>query len=229
MNKFIESITGILTVLAMLFFFIATPVGIFHAFKKHDALAGGLSLFVPPVAWYYALEKFFWYDEYANVDWDKRLKNDVLITFSMIGAESEIGPADIADFMMAREKFSKRMSDYPEDKRQLLSAAARSYMNYNQSYMSDWLQAFRNSDSNFKIQKSMNTLKYEDEIKNYPGGEDILRDINLAMDMIEEQLSSADFSSLTPEEKNKRLEILESQFKHRALKMEEAYSILFEQ
>lgn len=42
----------------------------------HSAVDGVDAIFVPPYAWYRLIE-FFWHGDYAGVNWEKVLKNDL--------------------------------------------------------------------------------------------------------------------------------------------------------
>ena len=68
-------IGGALVLLSIFGFLYFEYFGIYHAFDKHRSADGWISVFVPPYAWYMAVENW-WHDDYAGVDWSEKEKEN---------------------------------------------------------------------------------------------------------------------------------------------------------
>lgn len=99
--------------------------GCFHSFKKHENDPEWLQR--SPLVIYRGVE-YLWHDDFADVDWNERIKNDAATVLKLIdlSAESE----NIDDTKMQIEKFSKKISTYPKDKIEKLKIAGRRYIKY---------------------------------------------------------------------------------------------------
>lgn len=139
--------------------------GIYHSVTKHSTGDVILTFAIPPLAWYRSLE-FFWHDDFAGVDWNKRIKNDIKICIYFL---SNMGSDEANLYKLSDdiEKFSKIIEEYPEKKKAYLKNASKIYINYQASVMNDFQQAFDGYLAtgwlNFKT--SQRTLDYEKTLK----------------------------------------------------------------
>ena len=119
---------------AILFYTIVLAVwvnGCLHSFKKHNDDPEWLQR--SPLVIYRGAE-YFWHDDFAGVDWDKRIKSDASTVLNLIDMSAET--QNIDDTKMQIEKFSQRINSYPTDKKERLKIAGRRYIKYIE-YMAD--------------------------------------------------------------------------------------------
>ncbi len=148
-------------------------LGIYHSFKKHGVADGLIGTVIFPWAIYRGAE-YWWHDDYGNVNWDKRLGNDMqtCVYFIMLVNDKNADKYQINENL---EKFSEKIKDYPADKRQYLIDGTKKYIQYSNSMTHDFLTSFndykKNGNFNFTIGDS--TKKLETDLSNFKLKEDI--------------------------------------------------------
>ena len=111
MAKFFENFTITLLYLAMAWLEFG---GIWHAADKHSTNDTLVAIFVPPYAWYRSIE-FFWHDDFANVDWEKRLVGDMETCVYILdySVSEQLEPMKLNDGI---ELFLDSIANYPPEK-----------------------------------------------------------------------------------------------------------------
>lgn len=99
--------------------------GCFHSFKKHKDDPEWLQR--SPLVVYRGIE-YFWHDDFADVNWEQRIKSDASTVLNLIDLSAET--QNIDDTKMQIEKFSQKISAYPNDKKERLKTAGRRYIKY---------------------------------------------------------------------------------------------------
>lgn len=106
--------------------------GCFHSFKKHRDDPQWLQQ--TPLVMYRGVE-YFWHDDFADVDWNERIKNDAATVIALIDQSSQ--SQNIDDTKMQIENFSKKISAYPRDKIERLKIAGIRFIKYLEYMASD--------------------------------------------------------------------------------------------
>jgi hypothetical protein len=102
-------------------------VGSIHAGKKHDeALLAWIAF---PWGMYRGAESF-WHNDYANVDWDKRLADDTRSAIYLI-TESTSREGNLVELNNTTEQFSNKITNYPKDKIEYIKGATKAYISFN--------------------------------------------------------------------------------------------------
>lgn len=117
-------------------FFLATGLGIFHAFGKHGPLHGVGSVMFPPYAWYFAAETF-WHDDFSKIDWNLRTENDLRTLIVLMNAAALKDSPDVAKFGEALEDLAARVKSYPSERRRHLASLANAYRKYHAALVQD--------------------------------------------------------------------------------------------
>ena len=138
-----EDLASYLAILAYFLLGAATLFGIFHSYSKHSTKDFILSIAIPPYAWYRAADGIFWHDDYKNINWDSRLKNDIRSIQTFLDASSDIEETKINAFGIAVEEFSAQINKYPEDKQLILKDFSETYISYIESYIKDFNSELR--------------------------------------------------------------------------------------
>ena len=109
-----ESILGFFMVLLFLY---GEIFGIIHSIKYHPEDDLYMVITVPPYAWYRSIE-MLWHDEFADVDWETRLANDMEVCFFFFERATD---PEINKFEFNRdiEEFSDIINNYPEDSKEI--------------------------------------------------------------------------------------------------------------
>jgi hypothetical protein len=151
----------------------AYGLGIFHSFKKHGIKDGLIGAVLFPYAMYRGVE-FWWHDDYSNVNWDKRLTNDMQSCVYFVSSVND-NTVDKYQLNENLEKFSEKINDYPADKRQYLLNGTKKYILYSNSLYSDFLTSFNDykKNGNFNWSISVKTKKLEIELANFKLKDDI--------------------------------------------------------
>ena len=148
-------------------------IGVVHSFNKHGIGDGIIGMVAFPWAMYRGVE-YWWHDDYADVDWDKRLKTDMLnsVYFINEGNNSEANQFQLNEDI---EKFSSKIKDYPSEKKQFLIDGTRKYIQYSQSMAKDMMNSFNKyfTTENFDIVFSAKTKALEKDLTDYKLQEDI--------------------------------------------------------
>lgn len=129
-------------------------IGIYHAFNKHNIGDGVLSIAVPPWAWYRGAEAF-WHDDYDGVNWQTRLQSDVMTATSLYYTTDadKFDPEKI-------ERFSSRISDYPDEKKQYLEECCLSLCKVVLQSQREIITAFQSAKSN--VGSERHDFRYSD-------------------------------------------------------------------
>jgi hypothetical protein len=147
--------------------------GLVHSFKKHGAADGCVGVAFFPWALYRGIE-LYWHDDYADVDWEKRLETDTrsCIYFLQRSAALEGNQYEIGEDL---EKFRKKIKKYPSEKFQNLKTTSRGFANLINSINMDILTALDNAvlSGYFKIELSEKTNRLEKSLSNKYLQEDI--------------------------------------------------------
>ncbi len=124
---------------------------------------------VLPNGWVWHKITNLWEDEYANVDWDKRLEGDVEICMNLLNPETKL--SDTYKYNRDIEQFSKEISKYPKDKLDYLKGACRYTIKYTVSVSNDLLNsfeiAFSKMDTLVPLTFSAETLGYIEAMRPY--------------------------------------------------------------
>ncbi len=82
--------------------------------------------------------EYFWHDDFKGMDWDKRLKSDVFVMFDLMG---KIGYETQTESLFNEvEKFSKKINEYPVDKKTYLKNALKKFMQYSMAVSDDMIE-----------------------------------------------------------------------------------------
>lgn len=166
-------ITSILTFLIAISLFADYGIGVVHSFKKHGVADGFVGTVLFPWAMYRGVE-FWWHDDFENVNWDKRLSNDIQTCIYFIAITNDKS-ADKFQINENIEKFSEKIKDYPKDKRQYLIDGTKNYILYSYSLTNDFLNSLSEykKNGNFNLTSSDESIKLETELLNFKLDEDI--------------------------------------------------------
>lgn len=194
-NKTLSVFSSILTVLFYGLFIYAEIVGVYHSFKKHD---GWLSIYLPPVAWYHAAE-IWWHDDFADVDWNKRIKTDTRIATFLIDKIST--NQEDAESIEQLDKFINEIENYPADKQEKIRNNVKLYFLYLKSMTNDIANI-----SNGEIKLSAETNYFSKELANCDLGDKV--------DLLEKEMQTftkqLGTRSLTDEEKGSYIEQIQA-------------------
>ena len=182
--------------------------GLYHAFHKHKASDGIFASVLPPWAWYRAVE-LWWHNDFAGVDWNKRLEYDAQTCIGIIDTVRSLQQGESirhsGDIGKTIDELSKRIAEYPKDKREYLKTVCKNYIFYNESVLLDLLDFV--SGRNPVMVKSMVTSDYENELMSYPFMKGVI-------EMADKKIFSR-FEQMPPEglqipsrEMNKRADVL---------------------
>jgi hypothetical protein len=165
--------TSILTFVIYISLFADYGLGLVHSFKKHGAADGLIGAVLFPWAMYRGVE-YWWHDDYGNVNWDKRLSNDMQTCVYFIALVNDKS-ADKYQINENLEKFSVKIKDYPADKRQYLLDGTKKYILYSKSLTNDFLASLNEykKNANFNLVTSEATNKLETELSDFKLKEDI--------------------------------------------------------
>lgn len=142
-------------------------LGMYHSFKKHGVTDGVIGTIVFPWAMYRGVE-FWWHDDFSDVDWDQRLSGDIQTCIYFVASTNDKS-SDKFQINEDLEKFSKKINEYPSDKRQYLLLGTKKYIQYSNSLIVDFLESLKEYRRNgyFNIAPSDSTRKYENELSNF--------------------------------------------------------------
>ena len=168
-----DTITSILGFVLYISLFADYGFGIYHSFKKHGVADGLIGSVIFPWAMYRGVE-YLWHDDYGDVNWDKRLTNDMQTCVYFIALVND-KTADKYQINENLEKFSEKIKDYPADKRQYLLDGTKKYIQYSISITSDFLASLNDykKNGNFNLTTSNATKKLETDLSNFKLKEDI--------------------------------------------------------
>jgi len=148
-------------------------LGIYHSFKKHGVSDGLIGAVLFPWAMYRGVE-YWWHDDYRNVNWDKRLTNDLQTCVYFISLVND-KKADKYQMNEDLEKFSEKIKDYPADKRKYLIVGTKTCIQLNNSFNSDLLVSLNDykKNGNFNLITSDATKKLETDLSNFELEDDL--------------------------------------------------------
>ena len=179
-ERIFSLLTGLATGLAYVVAIAGTPYGIYHAFDRHDNAQGFISVFIPPFAWYMAVEAIGWHDDFAGVDWSQRIQNDARTAILLLSAASENDAIRADKVAAAVEEFSEKLAQYPIDKRAKVKSVVDSFLAYEEALSNDLAVEFDRElsgtgDGKFRFQSSAKTMELERLVRQHPGIDDVLK------------------------------------------------------
>ena len=139
--------------------------GIYHAWRKHNDAV--LAIFIPPLAWYRAVEAF-WHNDFAGVNWEERLKDDAkaCIFFMLSSAGQVNNPHELSRGI---EEFSKEISKYPKEKKEILKTSSKLFYKYQMALLDDLDYTIKHYVSNGEVHfiKIGTVLDIQSELSKY--------------------------------------------------------------
>ena len=173
MSKLSDTLTSGIGLLIAVLIGYGEIFGIVHSVRHHSVGDNIASIAIPPWAWWRSAE-MWWHDDYGNVNWDKRLSNDMQTCVYFIALVNDKS-ADKYQINENLEKFSDKIKDYPADKRQYLLDGTKKYILYSNSLSSDFLVSLNDykKDGNFDLVTSEATKKLETDLSSFTLKEDI--------------------------------------------------------
>lgn len=128
MKKLFSYISGGIGLIIPFFFVYGEIFGIIHSVKHHSTKDVVATVFLPPWTWWRSIE-MYWHDDYANVNWDKRLNVDLrsCIYFLNEGSYKEANQFVLNENI---EEFNSKIKGYPKEKEKYLMDGCRQYLSY---------------------------------------------------------------------------------------------------
>lgn len=143
-NKYYNLIPFIFQLLLYIATTIVMITGIFHTYKHHGKIAFAASM-IPPVGIYRGIESYFHKEEKNEIDWNKRIMGDTHILYMLLAATPK--KEDMSTFNEGLEKFSKKISTYPDEKVIFLKEAGKKYARFLIAFSED-LNGFMHNRNN---------------------------------------------------------------------------------
>jgi len=125
---FAQSLSGIM----ILFFIYAEIAGIYHSSNKHPD-DGSMAYYIPPFGWYRAIE-LWWHDDFADVDWKKRIDIDKKAIYYYLS-----NPINQTLHPQEYEALCKRIQSYPEKQKNYLKNFAKYNIEFDNSVKLDMI------------------------------------------------------------------------------------------
>lgn len=190
--EFLGSTLGFLFSAGIIYLWIA---GSLHAQRKHDE--GYLPWAVFPWGMYRGAEQF-WHNDYANVDWDKRLANDLNSCIYLL-TDGSSRNGDKVSVNEGIEDMSNKISHYPADKKTFLMNGCRTFIKYALSDTKELLEAGKRyySTGEYKIIWSDSTLKYKNELVTVYKQGDIISTLDSMLKVQQSQMKSTPITDTT--------------------------------
>jgi|GEM_PF-5217153 len=187
-----EALKSILQGILLLIFIPLYVLGTYHSCTKHKDDSDLLRY--TPMAIYRGIE-FFWHDDFAGVNWEERLRDDALVCFNTL-TKCYSENLDLDDFNTKVSEFSKRISKYPEEKKEPLKHVSQSYIKYANSFRKDIEKAIQatSQESPFHLHYSYRTQELEDQICKMFHPEDCINlrnTLKLAVDEVNNQVNTS--------------------------------------
>jgi hypothetical protein len=200
MGKVTGCLPSILGMFLYIFFFYGEIAGIMHSAKKHSTGDVIAAISIPPWAWYRSIE-MFWHNDFADVDWDKRLKSDIessVYLLSQAGAKD----ADVYKINEDIEKFSNKISKYPKDKRQFLINGSRKYISFSNLMVDDMglviIKYYKTGKANLAL--SAKTMSAEQELINKYNLKDFMEPLQKGLSEIVKKMNEDTLANYSDEE-----------------------------
>lgn len=176
--------------------------GYYHAFTKHGSGDGWVSVVVPPFAWYRAIEST-WHDDFAGVDWAKRVPNDGRTGILILRAASSSDAAIADKITAAVEGFTKKLGSYPAARRAEVKLIVDTYLAYEASTFADVRDEFNlelsgQGDGIITIQPSNKTLALQKRLRKFSALDDVLKSRALEFAVLNEKLRRNKLRNLSP-------------------------------
>jgi hypothetical protein len=171
-NRF-EILIGSVVALFFLSLIASFINGVVHSVKKHGLVDAVVSVGFFPWGIYRGIE-YFWHDDYANVDWDKKLASDINACINIVN-NVENPNEDRSKTNETIEKLANKIKNYPEDKKIYVKGAVGTYIRYMKSSLEDILISMSsyNRTGVFELLNSQVTTGLEKELIEYGLKEDI--------------------------------------------------------
>lgn len=132
--------------------------GCLHSFRKHPEDPNWLQY--SPLAIYRGVE-YFWHDDFAGVNWDKRLSSDVYVAMELMMKIQNT--TEVETLSSEFEKFSNKISDYPGEKKEYIKNAIVNFVNYSLAVSEDMVSFIEE----IKGGKSVNYSEWDITSKQY--------------------------------------------------------------
>ena len=220
----------VLPVVFWLVFGLATIFGIYHSFIKHDPITGFVSVVIPPYAIYMSAEAFFWHDDFPNVNWDTRLKNDTKGTYVLIRASGTIKDSKIVEYNDAVESFAKRINRYPPDKKVYLAEFGATYIAYSELVFVDVFNSVQNAISRgteLVLIESTDTKILEKRLREYSGADELMVDYQVQKYALTELFKGINQKKLGAEQKKMIFTTMKLELQRDLYKMKIKYREIF--
>lgn len=136
--------------------------GCIHSCKKHKD--DPVWLQQSPLAAYRGVE-YFWHDDFADVNWNKRLANDLRTCVYFVN-EGTAKEGNIYQVNEGIEEFSKKISEYPKDKKDYLKTGLMDYFKFNMFSSADLINSMDTyyETGILNLHNSQNTINYKDRL-----------------------------------------------------------------
>jgi hypothetical protein len=149
-----------------------TVYGYVHILKKHDTKTLILAIVIFPVADYYGIESF-WHDDFAGVDWNKRLAEDFESAETLIMKIISNDSNNIVTLKEELKKLHEKVKDYPKDKKNELARLLKLYSSISTGMMKDFIVAgdsiYESKILNYHFELSTQTEKCLDSLNQFMG------------------------------------------------------------
>jgi|GEM_PF-3377209 len=184
-----------------LFFIYGEIFGIIHSVKHHSIKDVVATVFLPPWAWYRSIE-MYWHDDYANVDWDKRLNADLrsCVYFLTEGSYKEANQFELNENI---EEFTSKIKGYPKEKRKYLLDGSRQYISYSLLATKDIAPLMDEyyDTGKFSVSFSSETNKVKADLITTYKLQDLIEPLEKALNELAKQMSSKSIDNLTATDK----------------------------
>lgn len=140
--------------------------GCIHSASKHKGDSFILS--ETPIAIYRGVE-FFWHDDFAGVNWEERVKDDVGTTIDLMSS-STTASYNIDNVKQQINDFSQKISTYPKNRKIEIEKGVKQYLRFGKVLTTDLVNYVNTFDPNNPYTEytlSDETKKLGDSLDNY--------------------------------------------------------------
>ena len=135
--------------------------GVYHAFSKHSSLAGAGSMFLPPVAIYFAVESFWHEEEWEEVYEDY---SQVFAHLLFINANQTFSNSEKSDLIIQKGKIKRWVELMPKEEKEKLKASGVAVIEFvsaqNRDVVKILVEGEKFESSKF-VEKQINIVKNE--------------------------------------------------------------------
>lgn len=185
-----ESLKKNLSGLSGVAFYVAILVGevggIYHSFNMHGDTQGVVSIFVPPFAWFRAIESLGHSvdsEDVSEEEWAKVLEYDIRYCAALITDCTNQTSSPTINLGERVAKFSNKIGQYPGSRKERLKNFAQAYIYYCEALVADLTQHIemaQKSGSFSEFRKGKVTLARESELMSFPASKDLISMIDSA-------------------------------------------------